>query len=66
MMDAIHETARILRAVDAGEIRRPLPDGLGGFSGEKLVTSLAALAGRSTAADTCYLEVGLFQGLTLL
>jgi hypothetical protein len=65
-MDPIRETARILRAVDAGEIRRALPDGLVGLSGEKLVTSLCALSGRLTPADTCYLEVGVFQGLTLL
>ena len=65
-MNSIHATARILRAVDGGEIRRSLPDGLGGFPSEKLVTSLCALAGRLTAADTCYLEVGVFQGLTRL
>lgn len=65
-MDPFREIARTLRAVEAGEVLRPPPAALGGFSGEQLVTALCLLAGRLSVADACYLEIGVFQGLTLL
>jgi hypothetical protein len=39
---------------------------LTGFSGESLVGMLQRLANETLTEDTCYLEVGVFQGLTLL
>jgi len=40
--------------------------GLSGFSGEKLVGTLQRLAKLHSEQHACYLEVGVFQGLTLL
>lgn len=40
-------------------------EGLSGFSGKKLIGTLQRLA-KNMQADTCYLEIGVFQGLTLL
>jgi len=39
---------------------------LTGFSGEALVGMLQRLSNRTLTDDTCYLEVGVYQGLTLL
>ncbi|MBU2018435.1 MAG: class I SAM-dependent methyltransferase [Bacteroidetes bacterium] len=39
---------------------------LTGFSGEKLIGMLQRLSIHLLTADTCYLEVGVFKGLTLL
>jgi hypothetical protein len=37
-----------------------------GFSGEALVGTLQRLANRTLTNDSCYLEIGVYQGLTLL
>ncbi|MEY3050375.1 MAG: hypothetical protein RLY31_160 [Bacteroidota bacterium] len=39
---------------------------LSGFSGRKLITLLQQMAALVDPHETCYLEVGVFQGLTLL
>lgn len=39
---------------------------LTGFSGEKLIGALQRLAQVTVSEENCYLEVGVFQGLTLL
>jgi hypothetical protein len=41
-------------------------DVLSGFSGEKLIGALQRLVSTCVSSETCYLEVGVFQGLTLL
>lgn len=41
-------------------------DGLDGFSGSKLVGLLQRLAAAQSASEEAYLEIGVFQGLTLL
>lgn len=54
-----------LRRVNAGEAELTGP--LGGYSGHKIVAALSAcLQSFHGDPDTCYLEVGVFQGLTLL
>jgi hypothetical protein len=44
-----------------------LPSGLTGYSGMKVIATLQKLAqSLMVSKDTCYLEIGVFQGLTLL
>jgi hypothetical protein len=61
----------ILEAIRAGEsqglVRGHDESVLTGFSGRKLIGTLQRLAHRwESAGDACYLEIGVFQGLTLL
>ncbi|MFN5953970.1 MAG: class I SAM-dependent methyltransferase [Dolichospermum sp.] len=57
----------IKEAESTGLITNSNNDVLTGFSGNKLVGSLQRLTSLfSENKDTCYLEVGVFQGLTLL
>lgn len=63
---AVNEIVKILRAVNAGELQRPRVPGLDGLSGDRLIALLTALAARLPPDSNCYLEIGVFQGLTLL
>lgn len=61
----------VIDAIKAAESDGPLPhsgsDALGGLSGHKTIGLLQRLAVNAAAdPDTCYLEIGVFQGLTLL
>lgn len=63
---AIDEIAAILRAAAAGELHSPRAAGLDGLSGDRLIALLCSLVGRLQPERECYLEVGVFQGFTLL
>jgi len=54
----------ILEAKKNGLLKENAP--LTGFSGEKLIGALQRLARLTVSEENCYLEVGVFQGLTLL
>lgn len=60
----------LLEAISAAERDGALVDWdhnvLSGFSGSKLVGALQRLTSLLVNKDSCYLEVGVFQGLTLL
>lgn len=61
LLDAIRE------AESQGLAATPESDVLAGFSGEKVIGTLQRLAALYAGEpDCCYLEVGVFQGLTLL
>ena len=61
LLDAIREAER------QGLAETPESDVLAGFSGEKVIGALQRLAALyAVKPDCCYLEVGVFQGLTLL
>jgi hypothetical protein len=52
---------------ESGSFDRPdLKDVLTGFSGEKLMHCLQAFTRILCGPDACYVEIGVFQGLTLL
>lgn len=59
---------KITKAIKAAEQEGLLKEDsiLTGFSGKKLQGSLQRFAAEFTDKDNCYLEVGVFQGLTLL
>ncbi len=61
----------VIAAIEVANVEGPLwrPDGdvLNGLSGSKTVGALQRLAGLfANLSDACYLEIGVFQGLTLL
>lgn len=57
----------ITKSESCGFIKVPNPQILTGLSGEKILASLQRLVTLfSQEQDVCYLEVGVFQGLTLL
>ncbi len=58
----------IVNAIHESELKGLLVEnqGLSGFSGEKLIGLLQRLSSICLTGDECYLEVGVFQGLTLL
>ncbi len=63
--------AEIIKVIEESEkiglCDNTLPDILSGFSGEKLVGLMERLAGLYRGDENiCYLEVGVYQGLTLL
>jgi hypothetical protein len=66
--DRLARIFNCLRAAERGELLREYErDLLVGYSGTKLIAVLQRLASEFLAdADACYLEVGVFQGLTLL
>ena len=62
------QLSKIVEAIRSAESKGLLveSDGLSGFSGTKLIGALQRLARLQTDAQRCYVEVGVFQGLTLL
>ncbi|MEI2420994.1 hypothetical protein V6O07_12035, partial [Arthrospira platensis SPKY2] len=57
----------IVNSESCGFLKVPNQDILTGLSGEKIIASLQRLATLfSQEEDVCYLEVGVFQGLTLI
>ncbi len=60
---------KIYEALEEARMQGPLierSDVLTGFSGLKLMGSLQRLSQALLNETTCYVEVGVFQGLTLL
>lgn len=64
----IEDVLNAVREADGQGLSVKPPEGvLSGFSGEKLTGMLQRLAGLPTGSDaTSYLEIGVFQGMTLL
>jgi predicted O-methyltransferase YrrM len=58
VVNAIHETEASGMLIENPELT--------GFSGKKLIGLLQRLAALASSRNECYLEVGVFQGLTLL
>lgn len=58
----------VINAINESESKGLLVEnpGLSGFSGEKLIGLLQRLSSICLSENECYLEVGVFQGLTLL
>ena len=56
----------ISESEDNGFLKQPDKDILTGFSGEKIIGLLQRFSTLFTEEKACYLEVGVFQGLTLL
>jgi len=56
----------VLKAERKGLVDNSFGDVLTGFSGKKFIGALQGLVRACATEETCYLEVGVFQGLTLL
>ena len=63
--NTIHNIVNAIKESETNGLLVENPD-LSGFSGEKLIGLLQRLSALSLSEDECYLEVGVFQGLTLL
>jgi predicted O-methyltransferase YrrM len=71
MMPSDHENIKyildIIRDTEESKLSNNLHAGLGGISGLKTVSLLQRLAQNlAEETNTCYLEIGVFQGLTLV
>jgi hypothetical protein len=64
-LDRFIELRRLIEAADSQGLVAGSPD-LSGYSGARLVGMLQRLAARPTSGGGCYLEVGVFRGMTLL
>ena len=63
----LEQAIRVIKEIDAGAIRPQAFDNvLSGYSGEKIIALLQSLTGLRDAASEAYVEIGVFQGLTLL
>src|SRR4051794_4125000 len=56
-----------IKNIEAGFARpRTFEEVLSGYSGDKIIALLQSLSALLTPPTECYLEIGVFQGLTLL
>jgi hypothetical protein len=63
----LEDAISAIQDVETGVVTaRPFKDILSGFSGSKIVALLQSLTALLTPPAECYLEIGVFRGLTLL
>ena len=63
----LEDAIRVIQSVEEGVIvPRTFQNVLSGYSGNKIIALLQSLTGLLTTQADCYLEIGVFQGLTLL
>ena len=63
----LEDTIRVIQNVKEGVIiPRTFQNVLSGYSGNKIIALLQSLTALLTTQADCYLEIGVFQGLTLL
>ena len=63
----LEQIIQTLKDVEAGNVAaRSYSEVLSGYSGEKIIALLQAVTAMRDPATECYLEVGVFQGMTLL